>query len=105
MGTTMIGNIKAWSGSASASDLASKRVASAFGRTVIASGRQYRDAFNSRCPGYRGGLAHFGLEVEDMETVFASIKEKYPSVGIVKRPPIDLLRTTAHTIPQETFST
>jgi hypothetical protein len=43
-------------------------------------------AFNCRRPGYRGGLDHFGLEVEDMEAVFARIKEKYPSVGVVKRP-------------------
>jgi catechol 2,3-dioxygenase-like lactoylglutathione lyase family enzyme len=66
--------------------LASKRVASAFGRTVIASDGNIGIAFNCRRPGYRGGLDHFGLEVEDMETVFASIKEKYPSVGVVKRP-------------------
>jgi len=66
--------------------LASKRVASAFGRTVIASDGNIGIAFNCRRPGYRGGLDHFGLEVEDMETVFARIKEKYPAVGIVKRP-------------------
>lgn len=66
--------------------LASKRVATAFSRTIIASDGNIGIAFNCRRPGYRGGLDHFGLEVEDMDAVFARIKEKYPAVGVVKRP-------------------
>ena len=40
-----------------------------------------------RLPGHRMGLDHFGIEVDDMEAVFDTLKSKYPSVGWVKRPP------------------
>lgn len=66
--------------------LASSRVASPFDRTIIASDGNVGVAFNRRRPGYRGGLDHFGIQVDDLETAFARIKEKYPSVGVVKRP-------------------
>jgi catechol 2,3-dioxygenase-like lactoylglutathione lyase family enzyme len=66
--------------------LASKRVASPFDRTVIASDGNIGVAFNRRRPGYHGGLDHFGIQVDDLELVFARTKEKYPSVGVVKRP-------------------
>jgi catechol 2,3-dioxygenase-like lactoylglutathione lyase family enzyme len=66
--------------------LSSKRVASPFDRTVIASDGNIGVAFNRRRPGYRGGLDHFGIQVDDLETIFARLKEKYPKVGVVKRP-------------------
>jgi hypothetical protein len=66
--------------------LASGRVASAFARTVIASDGNIVVAFNQRRPGYPGGLDHFGMTVGDIGEVLKRIKEKYPSVGAVKRP-------------------
>ena len=36
--------------------------------------------------GRQAGLEHFGLEVEDVEKVGARLREKYPSVQLVKRP-------------------
>jgi catechol 2,3-dioxygenase-like lactoylglutathione lyase family enzyme len=66
--------------------LNSGRVASAFARTVIASDGNIGVAFNQRRPGYPGGLDHFGMTVDDIGTVLKRIKEKYPSVGAVKRP-------------------
>ena len=66
--------------------LASKRVATPFDRTIIASDGNIGVAFNRRRPGYNGGLDHFGIEVDDLENVAARIKAKYPSVGLVKRP-------------------
>ena len=67
--------------------LNSGRVASAFARTVIASDGNIGVAFNQRRPGYPGGLDHFGMTVDDIDGVLDRIKEKYPSVGCVKRPP------------------
>ncbi|MET0501929.1 MAG: VOC family protein, partial [Candidatus Binatia bacterium] len=58
--------------------LASKRVATPFDRTIIASDGNIGVAFNRRRPGYNGGLDHFGIEVDDLEQTFARIKEKYP---------------------------
>ncbi|HEY7163339.1 MAG TPA: VOC family protein [Candidatus Binatia bacterium] len=66
--------------------LASKRVASPFDRTIIASDGNIGVAFNRRRPGYAGGLDHFGIQVDELDGTFARIKEKYPSVGVVKRP-------------------
>ena len=66
--------------------LNSGRVASAFARTVIASDGNIGVAFNQRRPGYPGGLDHFGMAVDDIGAVLKRIKEKYPSVGAVKRP-------------------
>jgi catechol 2,3-dioxygenase-like lactoylglutathione lyase family enzyme len=66
--------------------LHSGRVASAFARTVIASDGNIGVAFNQRRPGYPGGLDHFGMTVDDIGGVLKRIKEKYPSVGAVKRP-------------------
>ncbi len=66
--------------------LGSKRVATPFDRTIIASDGNIGVAFNRRRPGYNGGLDHFGIEVEDLEQTFARIKEKYPMVDVVKRP-------------------
>jgi Lactoylglutathione lyase and related lyases len=36
--------------------------------------------------GRQAGLEHFGLEVEDVEKVSARLREKYPSVQLIKRP-------------------
>ncbi len=41
---------------------------------------------NSRKPGRPGGLYHFGVEVEDVETVFERMRSKYPQVKWLKRP-------------------
>ncbi len=41
---------------------------------------------NPRRAGRQAGFDHFGFEVEDVETVFARFKEKYPSIRILKRP-------------------
>lgn len=41
---------------------------------------------NPRKPGRPAGLDHFGLEVEDVERVFARLRDKYPTVQVVKRP-------------------
>ena len=41
---------------------------------------------NSRKSGRQGGFDHFGFEVEDVETVFARFKEKYPATRVLKRP-------------------
>ena len=66
--------------------LSSKRVASPFDRTVIASDGNIGLAFNRRRPGYRGGLDHFGIQVDDLNETFSRIEQKYPGVGVVKRP-------------------
>jgi catechol 2,3-dioxygenase-like lactoylglutathione lyase family enzyme len=36
--------------------------------------------------GRQAGLDHFGFEVEDVEQVLAKLREKYPSVNVLKRP-------------------
>jgi catechol 2,3-dioxygenase-like lactoylglutathione lyase family enzyme len=41
---------------------------------------------NPRRPGRPARFEHFGIEVEDAETVFARMKEKYPRVKSLKRP-------------------
>ena len=41
---------------------------------------------NPRKPGRPAGLDHFGLEVDELEPVFAKLREKYPEVQVVKRP-------------------
>lgn len=41
---------------------------------------------NPRAPGRQGGFDHFGFEVQDVELVFARLKERYPSVRVLKRP-------------------
>jgi len=66
--------------------LASKRVASPFDRTVIASDGNIGVAFNRRRPGYKGGLDHFGIQVDDLDATFDRIRQKYPDLGVVKRP-------------------
>jgi catechol 2,3-dioxygenase-like lactoylglutathione lyase family enzyme len=53
--------------------LSSKRVASPFDRTVIASDGNIGLAFNRRRPGYRGGLDHFGIQVDDLDETFSRI--------------------------------
>ena len=39
-----------------------------------------------RRAGRRGGLDHFGIEVDDLETVRARLAEKHPDIEVVKRP-------------------
>lgn len=41
---------------------------------------------NSRSPGRQSGLDHFGFEVEDVETVFARLRDKYPKIKVLQRP-------------------
>jgi catechol 2,3-dioxygenase-like lactoylglutathione lyase family enzyme len=41
---------------------------------------------NPRAPGRQAGFDHFGFEVEDVELVFARLKEKYPKVQVLRRP-------------------
>jgi len=41
---------------------------------------------NPRRPGRPGGLDHFGVQVEDVETVFERMEKKYPTVKWLKRP-------------------
>jgi catechol 2,3-dioxygenase-like lactoylglutathione lyase family enzyme len=36
--------------------------------------------------GRQAGLDHFGFEVEDVELVYARLREKYPSIKVLKRP-------------------
>jgi catechol 2,3-dioxygenase-like lactoylglutathione lyase family enzyme len=66
--------------------LGSKRVATHFDRTIIATDGNIGVAFNRRRPGYHGGLDHFGIQVDDLEGVTARIRENYPQIGLVKRP-------------------
>lgn len=67
-------------------ELRSKRVAKPYDATVIVTDGNIGLAFLRRRPGYPGGMDHFGIEVDDIETVVARMKEKYPKVGMVKRP-------------------
>ena len=39
-----------------------------------------------RKPGYPGGLHHFGIDVDDVESACARMREKYPAVKVLKRP-------------------
>ena len=41
---------------------------------------------NPRAPGRQAGLDHFGFEVDDVETVFARVRERYPQIAFLKRP-------------------
>ena len=41
---------------------------------------------NPRAPGRQAGFDHFGFEVQDIDLVFTRLKEKYPSVRVLKRP-------------------
>jgi catechol 2,3-dioxygenase-like lactoylglutathione lyase family enzyme len=66
--------------------LASKRVASPFDRTIIASDGNIGVAFNRRRPGYSGGLDHFGIQVDSIDVIVDRLKTKYSQIGVVKRP-------------------
>jgi predicted enzyme related to lactoylglutathione lyase len=41
---------------------------------------------NPRAPGRQAGFDHFGLEVDDVEAVFARVRDDYPDVHYLKRP-------------------
>jgi predicted enzyme related to lactoylglutathione lyase len=41
---------------------------------------------NPRKAGRPAGLDHFGVEVDDLERVLARLAERYPAVGVLKRP-------------------
>lgn len=41
---------------------------------------------NPRKPGRAGGLDHYGIQVEDVETVYGRMRAKYPTVKWLKRP-------------------
>lgn len=41
---------------------------------------------NPRGAGRQGGFDHFGFEVDDIERIFAIAKQRYPKVGVLKRP-------------------
>ncbi len=42
--------------------------------------------FNRRAPGRQAGLDHFGFEVDNVEEIFARVRDDYPSVEWLKRP-------------------
>jgi catechol 2,3-dioxygenase-like lactoylglutathione lyase family enzyme len=42
--------------------------------------------FNGRKPGYRGELHHFGFDVDDINSVCARIRDRYPKIKPSKRP-------------------
>lgn len=39
-----------------------------------------------RKPGYPGGLHHFGIDVDDVGSACARIRERYPAIKVLKRP-------------------
>jgi len=39
-----------------------------------------------RKPGYLCGLHHFGIDVDDVESACARIRERYPAIKVLKRP-------------------
>jgi catechol 2,3-dioxygenase-like lactoylglutathione lyase family enzyme len=41
---------------------------------------------NARKSGRQAGLDHFGFEVDDVESVFSRMRDKYPAVQALKRP-------------------
>lgn len=41
---------------------------------------------NFRKPGRQAGLDHFGFEVDDVDTVYARVRDDYPSIEFLKRP-------------------
>lgn len=41
---------------------------------------------NPRKAGRPAGLDHFGLEVEDVEQVYARLRARYPAIEVIKRP-------------------
>lgn len=41
---------------------------------------------NPRKAGRPAGLDHFGLEVDDVEQVYARLRERYPAIQVLKRP-------------------
>lgn len=56
-----------------------------------ATGAILRDGFvtlnlQARVPGYRGGLDHFGIAVDNVDDVLKKIKSNYPDIGWVDRP-------------------
>ena len=51
--------------------LGSKRVVRPYERTIIVSDGNIGFAFLRRAPGYPGGIDHFGIEVDDLDTVVA----------------------------------
>jgi hypothetical protein len=52
--------------------LGSKRVVRPYERTIIVSDGNIGFAFLRRAPGYPGGIDHFGIEVDDLDTVFGA---------------------------------
>ena len=38
---------------------------------------------NGRRPGRQAGFDHFGFEVEDVEVVFARLRDKYPTIEVL----------------------
>ena len=49
-------------------------------------------ALNPRPPGYRSGLDHFGLQLQDLDKVTARIKQDYPDTIFTKGLEESLLR-------------
>ncbi len=41
---------------------------------------------NPRAPGRQAGFDHFGFEVDDVEAIFARVRDDYPTVSYLKRP-------------------
>ena len=61
--------------------LRSKRVAKPYDATVIVTDGNIGLAFLRRRPGYPGGIDHFGIEVDDMDTVCAQNERKISNGG------------------------
>ncbi len=41
---------------------------------------------NPRGPGRQAGLDHFGIEVDDIDAIYARVQDEYPDVKMLKRP-------------------
>ena len=63
-----------------------KRASRTYGGAVTVSDGYVGLNLNPRAPGRQGGFDHFGFEVEDVEVVFARLKEKFPKCEVLHRP-------------------
>ena len=63
-----------------------KRASRTYGGAVAVSDGYVGLNLNPRAPGRQAGFDHFGFEVEDVEVVFARLKDKYPKVQVLHRP-------------------
>ncbi len=54
---------------------------------------------NPRMAGRQAGIDHFGIQVEDVETVRERVAKRYPNIGIIQRPSNRPFAGMASTIP------